>query len=202
MERRSRSKDQLLVRECLAGSEEAWKEFYARFVGLMRCVVRRNGGLSQQDVEDVIQSAFLSLTTALNNYDFEESLPRFVCLVTERVLVDQYRRTRAVKRGSEKEISTGLESGEEGPAAIRSGQELQDDLVAKAELASHLRQALEGLDPACRDLLTYRYFMELSFNEIAQMIGASENTVTVRTRRCVDKLRARLERLQREGSRR
>ena len=82
----------LLVRECLAGSEAAWQEFYSRFIGLMRSVVKKRYILCKEDVEDITQSAFVSLATALNNFDYEQSLPRFVCVITERVAIDEYRK--------------------------------------------------------------------------------------------------------------
>ena len=81
---RDENQDQLLVQECLAGSEAAWNSFTPRFVGLIRSVVRRQAGLSPADVEDFTQSTFLALATSLNNYDSRHSLARFVCVVTER----------------------------------------------------------------------------------------------------------------------
>ena len=65
MDKRSEDKDYLLVQECLRGSEEAWREFYARFIGLMKNVVRRRLNPSPADVQDLTQAAFLELTAAL-----------------------------------------------------------------------------------------------------------------------------------------
>jgi DNA-directed RNA polymerase specialized sigma24 family protein len=39
--------------------------------------------------------------------------------------------------------------------------------------------------------MTLRYFRELSFNEIADLLGETENTVTVQAKRCLAKLRAK-----------
>ena len=89
MEKCSRSQDEALVKACLAGSEVAWQEFYSRFIGLMRSVVKKRFIVCKEDVEDITQSAFVSLATALNNFDYEQSLPRFVCVITERVAIDE-----------------------------------------------------------------------------------------------------------------
>jgi len=200
MEKRDQSEDRLLVRECLAGKEEAWKEFYCRFIGLMRSVARKQVRRSQDDVEDVTQSAFLTLTTALKKYDFEQSLPRFVCLVTERVLINEYRRATAAKRESELD-PRGLSTTDEVPTTMFSPDSgLQDKQLETAEMASRLRSAVQGLDLKCRELIELRYFRELPFNEIAEVFGESENTVTVQTRRCLDKLRAWFKERDRRGS--
>ena len=191
MEKRNRTEDELLVRECLAGKEEAWKEFYSRFVGLMRSVVRKYAGLSPEDVEDITQAAFLSLTTGLTKYDFEQSLPRFVSVITERVLIDEYRRVRAAKRDAEIRASAYADVADEADESAGQQVELQDTRMERAEQISLVRGCIQELDPKCRELITLRYFRELAFNDIADMLGETENTVTVQTRRCLDRLRAK-----------
>ena len=191
MEKRNRSEDQCLVRECLAGKEEAWKEFYSRFINLMRSVVKKYGVVSPEDVEDLTQASFLSLTTALSSYDDRQSLPRFVCVITERVLIDEYRRVRAAKRDAEIHASGYADVAETAEDAVGQQIELQDILIERAERLSLVRSCLEELDPRCRELITLRYFRELAFNDIAGLLGETENTVTVQARRCLAKLRAR-----------
>lgn len=198
MHRRSESEDQALVVRCLDGSEDAWKEFYARFVGLIRAVVRKCGRPGPTDVEDMTQSTFLALATALRNYDVVQSLPKFICLVAKRVAIDEYRKTRAVKRDAEAHVS--IDDDDEAVSPFAGEFERQDERLEKAELVQRLRAALNALDVKCRDLITQRYFRELSFKEIAQSVGATENTVTVQTRRCLDSLKAKFNRLGRQGS--
>lgn len=199
MEKTNDNQDLLLVRQCLEGSENAWNEFYSKFIGLMRSVVRRQGKLSDADVEDVTQSAFLALTTALTTYDSRHSLAGFVCLVTERVLIDEFRRIKAAKRKAQTEAVEHHDGGREGSTVIQADTEPQDCQMERFELVALLRTALEKLDPKCRDLIKLRYLNELPYSEIAGKLGESENTLTVRARRCLDKLRAEYKDLERKG---
>lgn len=192
MDTRSRSDDQRLVGDCLAGSENAWKEFYARFAGLVKAVARKYTPHSAQDVEDYSQAAFLALTTALGEYDMRHSLPRFVGVVSERVIIDEYRKARAAKRHAIVDSLSYDDSGEERPSASHEQVELQDDRLDRAQRLSHVREALAALDERCRRLLALRYLDELSFKEIAEIVQGTENTVTVRVRRCLEALRSRL----------
>lgn len=192
MDTRSRSDDQRLVTDCLAGSETAWKEFYARFAGLVKAVARKYSPNSAQDVEDYSQAAFLTLTTALAEFDPRQSLPRFVGVVTERVIIDEYRKTKAAKRDAAVESLSYDDSREERPGSSHEEVELQDDLLDRAQRASQLREALSALDAKCRRLLALRYLDELSFKEVAELTAGTENTVTVQTRRCLEALRSRL----------
>ena len=185
----SQNEDSLLVQECLSGSEKAWNEFYGRFIGLMRNVVRRHGSLSPEDVQDITQTAFLELTSALRRYDPQQPLHSFICLVTERVVIDEYRKSKAAKRSARTESIEHHDDVQEGTTMVRSNIVSQDEQVEKAQHAWTLKRAFDELDGRCRELIRLRYYDDMPFAEIAELVGATENTVTVQTRRCLDKLR-------------
>ena len=199
MENKTETRDHLMVRECLSGSESAWRDFYSRFIGLMRRVVSEKASLSPEDVDDIVQSAFLSLASGLGKYDFRQSLPRFVCLITERVMVDELRKRNAAKRGSLNRIEQYDEVSQAAAEETESNGELQDEQMERAQLFLSVRESLKELDPRCREVLKLRFFDELSYSEIGSSIGASENTVTVRTKRCLEKLRAKMKHFEVRG---
>jgi RNA polymerase sigma factor (sigma-70 family) len=198
MEKFSRSQDEALVRACLAGSEVAWREFYSRFIGLMRTVIKKRLIVSKEDVEDITQSAFVSLATALNNFDYEQSLPRFVCVITERVAIDEYRKWKAVRRNAESQTGQPEFDSAVSPGT-NSDIDPPDRKMERAERASCLGAAMKELDPPCRELLTLRYLKDLSYKEIAERFGVSENTLTVQARRCLEKLRIKYRDAERRG---
>lgn len=192
--------DTLLVQECVRGSQEAWSEFYTRFIGLIRSLVRKRRGLSPEDVEDITQSAFLELASALKSYVPGNSLTGFICTVAERVLIDEFRKSKASKRDGQTESIDHHDGDQEGAIMISSESDPQDCLMEKAQLASRLRSAVGALDPKCRELIELRYFQEMPFNEVAKIKGATENTVTVQTKRCLDKLKGVFHELENKGT--
>ncbi|MGO9119525.1 MAG: RNA polymerase sigma factor [Desulfomonilaceae bacterium] len=198
MEKFSRSQDEVLVRACIAGSEVAWQEFYSRFIGLMRAVIKKRFILCKEDVEDITQSAFVSLATALNNFDYEQSLPRFVCVITERVAIDEYRKWKTARRNAESQTGQ-LDFDLAVSPETKSDIDLPDRQMERAERASCLGAAMKELDLSCRELLTLRYLKDLSYKEIAERFGVSENTLTVQARRCLEKLRIKYRDAERRG---
>jgi|UniRef100_A0A7C4AS32 RNA polymerase sigma factor (sigma-70 family) len=178
-----------LVRQCLAGSETAWRELYGRFVVLVRNVISKHARLTEPEIDDITQTVFLTLTSALRNFDAQHSLSSFICLVTERVLVDELRKGSAAKR-SALTLSVDNHDGSDEASQIQSPEDLPDVLIERFEQALLLRTALDQIDADCRDLLKLRYFKGLSFNEIAVMLGVAENTLNVRANRCLTKLKA------------
>jgi len=164
----------------------------------MRTVIKKRFILSKEDVEDITQSAFVSLATALNNFDCAQSLPRFVCVITERVAIDEFRKWKAARRNAESQ--TGQPEFELAVSPeTNSDIDLPDRKMERAERASCLGAAMKELDSSCRELLTLRYLKDLSYKEIAERFGVSENTLTVQARRCLEKLRIKYRDAERRG---
>ncbi|AFM24243.1 RNA polymerase sigma factor [Desulfomonile tiedjei] len=189
-----------LVQECLKGSQTAWNEFYTRFLGLVKNIVRRNTGSSPQDIEDLTQSAFLELASALKSFVPGNSLTGFICTVAQRVAVDEFRKTKASKRDARTEPVDHHDGEDENSTIVISNSVSQDRQLERAQLAAQLRRALTGLDPRCRELIELRYMQELPFSEVSQLMGATENTVTVQTKRCLDKLKTAYKDMELRGT--
>lgn len=192
-------RDMQLVRDCLSGSEQAWNEFYSRYVGLVRSMVRRQLGWGGWSVDDMTQSVFAALIPALNHYDAAYSLSRFVCVIAERVCIQEYRQSKAAKRDGQTEPIDHHDSGEEGIRNVASDSVSQEQLLADSQTKAVLRRALERLGSGCRRLLALRYFEELPYKEISNILGASENTLTVKARRCLAELTAHFDEISRGG---
>lgn len=191
-----------LVKECLSGSESAWDVFYGRYHTLIRNVVRRQAGIAPQEMEDVIQNVFVSLMSALKTYDPAYSLPNFICMIAERVCVDGYRRRKAAKRDGFTDPIEHHNGGQDSSWALSANVDNQEEELVRAELVDLLRRGFRSLASRCRELLRLRYYEELPYGEISEIVGAAENTLMVQARRCIDELRAQCDELQRKGFKR
>jgi len=195
------SRDSSLIGECVAGSESAWTEFYHRYIGLVRNVVKRKGVWNPPDVDDMCQTVFAELIPALKNYDSAYSLARFVSTIAERACIQEYRRSVTAKRYHERDPADENETGLNASISS-SGIHSPEDQLARTELLEGLRRGLRGLDSPCRQLLTMRFFEDLSYKEIAGILGATENTLSVRLKRCLQALRTNCRDFSEKGGRR
>lgn len=71
---------------------------------------------------------------------------------------------------------------------LSDGTSLADDLDTKMDI-TRVMEALQKLKPAQADLLLLRYTQDLSFSEIAQIVGDTENSLRVQTHRALATLR-------------
>jgi len=144
----------------------------ARFAPALCRKARRMLG-SAADAEDVVQTVFADLVARGR---VSADLPYLFRAVTSRCLNlvrDQTNRRRLVDRQA---------PSLRGPVRTRC-----DDEVIGTDLMLKL---VDRLDPASAEVLVYRYFDDLTQDEIAVMQGVSRKTVAARLERVRQAVRA------------
>jgi RNA polymerase sigma factor (sigma-70 family) len=144
---------------------------------------------SVAEAEDVVQEALVRVHNALDEGQQIESPRAYVATVTTRLAIDRLRSARARRESY---------VGEWLPEPLVD--EASPDPAAHAEMADSLSLAflilLESLSPEQRAVLLLRDVFDYPYEEIATIIGKSEeNTrqLAVRARRHVEQRRPRFE---------
>ena len=189
--------DSELVKGCLAKSEEAWNLFYQQYQGLIRAVVWRCMPFSSEsDRQDAYQEVYRSLVRALKLFKPDRGqLRTLVATVARNSCIGLLRHKTTESR-------TGIEvpvdhhgSGNKDSVAVTSEGDSQERQLLKAQL----KVAINRLKEPCPEYLRMRYYEELMDEEIAEMLGKKENTVTQRIDRCLEQLRAMVVEFETEG---
>lgn len=182
------NQDRALVQQCLSGSRQAWEEFYRRFWALVCKAVRTKSRCKESEVQDLVQSVFLALCTSLKTYEHQYPLSRFVWIVSERVCIDEFRKSTAAKR-DKVTLPLNHHDGDDDAVMVLSNEDTQERQLADAEVKQILMAAFRRLGEKCRELLRLRYLQERSFKEIADLVGAKEKTLAVQAGRCLRELK-------------
>lgn len=186
-----------LVQRCLDGDALAWEEIYrSYYVRVRRVIGWRRWGFSPNEVEDAVQEVFLELVRSLPRFRGEASLGTFLDRLARNRCISHLRKKTALKRGKE-ELGYEVEDGKapEGiptALAIESGPGPEDELL-RAEDSRRLLGCLECLSADCQQIIRLRYFRQLSYNEICELLDLPLGTVCSRLKRCLTKLRSQLE---------
>jgi RNA polymerase sigma factor (sigma-70 family) len=124
------------------------------------------------DAEDVVQETFSGAFQALPNFDGRSSVRTWL----SRILVNQaakWRRRRKVRR------TVMLDAAAPGPSPEMG---LRIDVLG----------SLETLSPEHREVIALREFQEMSYDEMAEVLGVPRGTVESRLFRARQELRDRL----------
>lgn len=184
--------------QALAALFSQYRERLFRMVEF-RLDVRLRGRVS---TSDVLQEAYLDALKRLPHYQADPDVPFFIWArsVTVQRLIQVHRQhLGAQARDAAKEVSLAV-----GPSIEASSDkmaELMGDLTSpsqaarRVEVVARVREALEHLDPADREVLALRHFEELSNREVAALLGIQAAAASKRYIRAIERLKTTLEQL-------
>lgn len=138
---------------------------------------------NREDALDVTQEALVSFFGHLDRFDESRHLDPWLLSIVRNQAYDLLRRRKARPGESLEDL---LEQGaplpaREGPTAL--------DRVERAELKKRLWRALGELSAEHREILVLRDYQDLSYAEIAEVLGVPKGTVMSRLHRARGALR-------------
>ena len=160
-----------------AGDGDAWGELYQELAPPVFRLCRR-ALPTREDAEDATTEIFLKLRVKLGQYDRERPFRPWLFKLASNHCWDELRRRR--RRGEVADVDElGAESHEPSPLAqLLTKQKKQD-----------VRAALARLHDRDRLALVMRYYAELSYEEIADVLGVTSTLVGVLLLRARRRLR-------------
>ncbi len=183
--------DLALVDEALAGNQLAFQLIVERFQGRMFALVRHYTK-NATEVEDVVQDTFLKAYTHLATFERQSSLYTWLARIAINTALDFLKRhgRNPVQAVEDLEVVQGNDRGRP------SGHvPTPDSRIEREELAAITQRILEEIPEIFRTVLVLREFEDLSYQEMADVLGISIGTVESRLFRARARFRERLLRL-------
>jgi RNA polymerase sigma-70 factor (ECF subfamily) len=176
--------DAELVRQARAGRADAYAELVRRWSGRVTALCHCRAGRAYAD--DLAQETLLRGFRALGSLSDPERFGPWLCGIALRTCLDWLK----AKQNSQVPFSAlGPDGPPEDRLAARPGPE------ADAELADDVRRLLEeveALPEAYRQAVMLYYYDDVTYRDVARLLGVSPATVNARLTRARCLLRARL----------
>ncbi len=151
-----------LVQQVRNGKREAYTELMRRYQKRVYWVARRIVG-SHDDADDVAQETFVRAYLALGDFRGDSSFFTWLYRIAVNLSLNVVRKQQIMNYLHESPIISSLLPARENP---------HKDLEAK-ELASRLQAAVAQLPEKQRAVFVMRYFDEMSYEEISQVLKTS-----------------------------
>ena len=188
--------DRAIVDAVLAGDGEAYRQLVEReSASVVRACHRVLGDL--HEAEDAAQEAFVTAYRSLARWRGEGPFGAWLTRIAVRIAVRQAGRRRSVTwidpagAVGEDDSPGGSGSGAQTAAGLVSGPHADPAVLAvRTERAGELRGAVAALPEPYREVVTLRFFGELSLDEIARQTDRPVPTVKTQLRRGLLRLRA------------
>ena len=166
------SGDRDLIRRCIEGDQEAWKQLVRRYERLIYSIALRICRDSET-AADVLQQVCLELYQRLDEVRNTATLPSWIATVTRRKSCDYWR------------------SCQPAEPLLDDGSADSEDIFANIERQHTLERAMASLPERNRRLMQMLYMSDrdYSYQEIAQQLGMPVASIGPTRIRSLKKLR-------------
>jgi RNA polymerase sigma-70 factor (ECF subfamily) len=176
--------DRILVDAVLSGDDEAFRVLVDRESANVIGMCRRVLG-DPHEAEDVAQDAFLQAYRALPTFRGDGPFGAWVWRIASRLAFARLKRRPPELQADPSRAEGWLEPTVEDldPAGM----------VLVGEQRADVKEAVSKLPPAQRQVVTLRFYSDLSLEEISNQTGAPVGTVKSRLHRALASLRGSIE---------
>lgn len=174
-----------LVRQTLAGRTPAFEELVRRWAGrlLALCHARVRRG---DAAEDLAQEALLRAFRALRTLAEPDKFGPWLCGIATRTCLDWLK----AKERTQVPFST-LVGNHDADQVLGRPSAAEPELDREDERRK-LMAEVEALPEECREVVMLYYYQDLTYRDLAQLLGVSPATVNARLTRARSLLRERL----------
>ncbi len=155
-----------VARQDRGAFETLYHRYYRRLFSFVFRVTRR-----AEIVDEVVNDVMLALWQSADRFAERSKPSTWIFGIAYRKALKALRRLSRSESENE-ETLTGTEPSFEGDGPI--------SVMIQRELAGALGKALAALSPEQRSVVELTYFQELSYREIAEIVGCPVNTVKTR----------------------
>lgn len=174
----------LCMEQVLQGQKDALKEIYEAYLGYVFHLILGIVG-NREDAEDITSEFFIKLWNIADKYKPGSGHKTWLSMVARNMALDYLRAHR-------KEVA--LDFTEEATQSMAEGDETSlEEFHSKIETQTisdiTVKQMLERLKPAEREVVHMKVIGEFTFQEISKITGLPMGTITWRYREAIKKLR-------------
>ncbi len=177
------AEDQLVAR-CRAGDLDAYSQVYDKYERqVFRYAYHILG--HREDADDIKQETFLKAFQAINTFRSESSLQTWLLKICGNLCRDKIKswdRRKVTYDSTLRDDELGCSDEYDGPQA----------LAERKELTGIIMKALQGMPPAQREIIVLHEIQDLSYEEIAAVLGCSRTSIKLRLFRARRSLKERV----------
>ena len=167
-----RKTHEAVIEACRGGDRDAFRLLFENYKDKVFSVALYFFGGDEATAGDITQQVFLKLFSSIGQFQGDAEFTTWLYRLTTNACVDEARKRR-------RWLPFGDWTEMKEPRVKRTQEQEQ----ATREVADSVKRAVATLRPKLRVVLLLKYFEELSYEEIAAVVGCSKGTVASRLNR-------------------
>lgn len=162
-------------------------EIYDTYVDIFYRYIKAHYKLEENDIQDILSDIFVKIRQALPRIEINGSLSWFLRTIAKNHIIDHLKRHKEISFWTLSSIYIDSEKSERWEDAIQD----PIDILESCNISfthEKIQLALEKLDEKYWDPIILKFIEELSYEEISQMLGISQDAVRQRISRWLKKV--------------
>jgi RNA polymerase sigma-70 factor, ECF subfamily len=190
IKRKQAATDEELVRRSRQDDQDAFAALVDRYQDKIYNLAYRMTG-NREEAEDVAQETFLHTYRALDTFRLEERFSPWIYKIASNLCLDRLRKQRHPV------VSLDEPVGPDGdmPQQVADWSNSPDRVYETTEIREDTQEAISSLPPKYKMVVVLRHVQDLSYDEIANILGIPQGTVKTRLFRAREILRRKLSQL-------
>jgi RNA polymerase sigma-70 factor (ECF subfamily) len=188
MERRASMSDQKIdenvIRDCQSGDRDAFRMLFETYKDRVYSIAFHFCA-DETAASDITQQVFLRLFSSINQFRFDSEFTTWLYRLVANMCIDEQRKRKRF-----------VFFGDKGIEVKEPGKKYVEEHYVRRELAASVKRAIAELRPKLRIAILVKYFEDLSYDEMAVVLGCSKGTVASRLNRGHAALARKLEHLR------
>lgn len=177
-------KDRDLIEQYFKGDKKALEILISRYLNQVygfTFYLTKNAA----DADDITQETFVKIWKNLKKYDPTKNFKTWILTIAKNTALDFFKKKKMLT------FSDFINNNDDASLleTIPDPEPLPDEIFLKKDLAIELNKIIEQLPKTDQLIIKLHHQQELTFQEIAEIIGQPLNTVKSRYRRALIKLR-------------
>ncbi len=167
-------------------NRDGFEEIITEYLKLVYNFVYRFVG-DQAMAEDITQETFVKVWKNLKKFNQKQNFKTWIFTVARNTAIDWLRKKRNITFSElDRNLEEGKISFEEN---IVNLEPLPDEVFEKKELVQKLEKILSQIHPDFREIIILHHTEEMTFEEVARIVGKPVNTVKSQYRRALHQIR-------------
>ena len=159
-----------VIKACQQGDREAFRLLFEAYKDKVFSIAMYSCGGDQSRAADVTQQVFMRLMSSISQFRGDSQFTTWLYRMVTNACIDEQRKQRRFLPFT--------------PAMMKFvHKSSQEQRYARLELAGSVQQAIAALKPKFRLPILLKYVEEMSYEEIAEVLGCSKGTVASRLNR-------------------
>jgi RNA polymerase sigma-70 factor (ECF subfamily) len=127
--------------------------------------------VSKQEAEDILQDAFIKVWKNLNGFDTDLKLSSWLYRIVHNETISHWRKDKWANNNPFLELDE------------RILDQLADDLGISEDCCPEIKEKIQLLSEKYREVLVLKYFEDMSYEDISDILKLPEGTVATRIKR-------------------